>query len=188
MDKITDITIAIWLCLMLFHVARIILIQLKNKNGLWGRPSIKPWLFYTGKLALWTQWIIALMQVFRIAPLTFFLPQFINYLIIPLVIMSGIMLHFSHLEMSEALRPGLSEKPKDLKTKNIYSLTRNPMHLGAYLFGLACILYSFSFYNVILFIYMVYTHHEMVLAEEKHLKDCFKEKWQAYVLKTPRYL
>jgi protein-S-isoprenylcysteine O-methyltransferase Ste14 len=185
---LVDIIIAFWLILICFHVSRIIAIQLKNKDHLWGQPSIHPLLFYSGKAALWLQWLLAAYWLGRRylnenPPVWHF-----DFLIIILVLLSAVFLHFSHLTMSQALKPGLPLKPAGLRTGGIYKISRNPMHLGAYFFGLACLLYAWSEFNFFLFCWMIMTHHLMILAEEKYLAKTYGSAWQNYKSRTARYL
>lgn len=76
----------------------------------------------------------------------------------------------------------------ELKTRSIFSVSRNPILFGMYVSFIGMIILFPRFYMIIAFAYYVAHMHFRILIEESFLKYKFGDKYSAYQEKTKRYL
>ena len=102
---------------------------------------------------------------------------------------SGFMLLFiGRFGLGDSFRIGSPNESTNLKVNGLFRFSRNPMYLGVYATLLASVFYTL---NPILFfvgIFVAAVHHEIVLAEEKHLRQVFGEEYMDYCSRVRRYL
>ena len=79
-------------------------------------------------------------------------------------------------------------KSFDLKTKNIFSVSRNPILFGLYVSFIGMIIIFPYLYMIIAFVYFFAHMHFRILIEESFLKYKFGDKYSDYREKTKRYL
>ena len=79
-------------------------------------------------------------------------------------------------------------KDKELQTGGPYSICRNPLYLGSFLFALSlsCFLESATFAVALLSVFVIYSA-SVVPAEELSLEKRFEEDYRSYCLRAPRF-
>lgn len=185
--NISDYFLVAWFLLIIIINLERIIHSSKNRINFIGKPSINPILFHTGKITMFATWLILLLTFLGITHTK------INFKIVPDIIIStiiatsGILIITGLLNLKNNLRAGLPINKTKLTTKGIYKYTRNPLHLGAFLFAIVTLAYAPYIYVLMLATTFIITHHAMTLSEEKFLKKTFKEKYTKYAKKTPRY-
>lgn len=185
--NISDYFLVAWFLLIVIMNLERLIHSSKNKINFIGKPSINPMLFHIGKITMFTTWLILLLTFLGI------IHTKINFKLAPDIIISifitisGMLIAGGLLNLKNNLRAGLPTNKTKLITKGIYNYTRNPLHLGAFLFAIVTLAYMPYIYVLVLVVTFVVTHHAMTLSEEKFLKKTFKEKYVNYAKKTPRY-
>ncbi len=96
----------------------------------------------------------------------------------------------SQYQMGVAWRIGVDESEKtELVTKGIYSLIRNPIYTGVYLFGIGLLLLLPNIYMLVsLAIGYLSIEIHVRYVEEPHLLRLHGEAFKKYVNKSGRYL
>jgi protein-S-isoprenylcysteine O-methyltransferase Ste14 len=177
--------------LVIFLVAAIVprIIQKRRKIETVGCIGINRKLFFIGKLALFTSFILILVQLF-IVNLSLFEQKSIFYWICVVLLGIGVMLFtLAIIRLGTfSLRVGLAQENTSLRTTGIYRFSRNPMLLGLYLMALASAIYVQNPINWILVIVALAVHHKIILAEENFLHERFGDQWTAYRNKVRRYI
>lgn len=92
--------------------------------------------------------------------------------------------------MEDNWRAGVSHTDKtELVTNGIFKISRNPAFLGFYLNYIGVLVVFFNIWLlVITIITIILFHLQIVLVEEKHLKETFKDDYIEYKKRTCRYL
>jgi len=80
-----------------------------------------------------------------------------------------------------------TEKTKLIKT-GIYSIIRNPIVLGLFLYGLGILLINSNLLSLLMIIFMVYGYNYKVNTEARKLKEMFGDEWDEYCKKVGKYL
>jgi protein-S-isoprenylcysteine O-methyltransferase Ste14 len=93
---------------------------------------------------------------------------------------------FSMLE----IRKNNSQKDSEftLHTQGIFSISRNPIQLGMYVFYIGICLINFKYLLIIPFLFYFFYNDFRIHIEEDFLEVKFKELYTDYKLKTKRYL
>lgn len=95
---------------------------------------------------------------------------------------------FALLNLGRSAAVGLPSTPTELRTTDLYALSRNPVYAAAYLACAGSCLYCFHPVNLLLFAIAATVHHRIVKKEEEFLEQRFGEQWLAYRSRVPRYL
>lgn len=152
-----------------------------------GRPTINPVMFYTGKVWGYFTWIILIIilagaDVIRCQ--TFFYNQTIAKL---LLIPGVILVVLSLVNLGSSVRLGLPSHNTILKTKGLYSLSRNPMYTGFNLFTISAMLYTLNMAIILPGIYSIVVYHLIIIGEENFMLQKFGAEYAAYLKKVRRY-
>jgi protein-S-isoprenylcysteine O-methyltransferase Ste14 len=91
-------------------------------------------------------------------------------------------------QMGRALVVGLPPVAEPLVTRGLFSITRNPIYLGADLMMIASFLLVPHPVNVIASAAGIWLHHRIILGEEAFLEKAHGEAYQRYRAQVPRYL
>jgi protein-S-isoprenylcysteine O-methyltransferase Ste14 len=151
-----------------------------------GKSPINPIVFYSGKIAGYTVWLILLIELAGINGIDQLNTQKSFALFLALTSLIIIVISLAHLGSSTSL--GLPREKTEIKTGGLYSISRNPMYVGFNMLTLSAVLYSATFIVVILGLYSIFTYHLIILAEEKFLKNRFGKKYLDYKKSVRRYL
>jgi protein-S-isoprenylcysteine O-methyltransferase Ste14 len=152
-----------------------------------GSPTIHPFFFYFGKVALFTSWgyliVNAILVMSRIPSpdLLYPVPSAV------LVVVGSLFLIIAFRDLGDSLRVGLPGEETTLKTTGIYRLSRNPIYFGVDLVAIASVLYIPVIINILCAAVGIVVHHLIILSEEKFLEGRFREDWINYKQRTRRY-
>ncbi len=153
-----------------------------------GKATINPFIFYSGKIIGYFTWVGLLLANLHIA----FLPRhsfaFNNYISYGLLILGLLIALISLILLGRSTRFGLPTKKTKFKTSGIYKLSRNPMYLGFDLITIASIIYFLTPLIIILGLYSIAVYHFIILGEEKHLETMFGTDYKEYKSKVRRYI
>ncbi|WP_423126798.1 methyltransferase family protein [Gaoshiqia sp. Z1-71] len=168
---------------------------LRNGQGIFGRPTIAPLLFYPVKLII--------VVVMTSLPAAAFFPDFFLYFpwliqteipdvqkLMAVIFLTGgnLLLIPAYYSMSIFTRVGLPVSPHALQTKGVFRISRNPMYASFIFFQAACFLLIPSLLLLALMTCNQLVHHVIILKEEKFLEDQFHEEYLLYKKDTARYL
>jgi len=168
---------------------------IRNGQGVLGKPTLAPWLFFSAKTATGISFAILVAASVN--------PDFhcrLPWLIqddIPAVqkLMSAIFLFAGNLFLIPAYytlsiftRIGLPESAHVLKTCGIYRISRNPMYLSFWFFFTACFLLAPSLLVVSLITFCLTAHHFVILNEERFMERLFGDQYLSYKSRVSRYL
>jgi protein-S-isoprenylcysteine O-methyltransferase Ste14 len=157
-------------------------------NGLWGRPSINPFLFYSGKITMFICWGLTLLKAIFPTFGWVEVPLWMSWIGACMLCIATVVLLLSFYGLGSSLRYGLPEKDTKLKTSGLYRFSRHPMYLGVFLVTLSCIIFFPDILNIFIGLYCIITHYLMILGEEKFLHEKFGMEWEVYKNKVRRYL
>ena len=165
------------------------IIQIRRKVETVGCIGINRKIFFLGKLALFTSFILILVQLFFVR-LSLFQENDVFFWICVALLGFGVI--FFTLAITRlgtfSLRVGLAQENTSLRTTGIYRFSRNPMLLGLYLIAMGSAIYVQCPINWILVIIALIVHHKIILAEEVFLQRRFGEQWIRYHKNVRRYL
>ncbi|MCB2194982.1 MAG: isoprenylcysteine carboxylmethyltransferase family protein [Bacteroidetes bacterium] len=153
-----------------------------------GKPTINPWLFYTGKISGYIVWIIFVCEI--IADRFNEYHKFYYYDIVAFVMfVTGLLLVLVSLfHLGKSTRLGLPSEQTKLKTNGIYKISRNPMYVGFGLFTLTSMIYVHNIVIIIAGIYSLLAYHLIIKSEEEFLSRQFGIEYKNYINKVRRYL
>jgi methanethiol S-methyltransferase len=75
-----------------------------------------------------------------------------------------------------------------LVTTGPYAYSRNPQYIGFILFTIGMVLYWPSLLTIPMGCILIFAYWRLALTEEKTLKEFFKDKYNSYAQKVPRFL
>jgi len=159
-----------------------------KEGGLWGKPSINPWLFYSGKIALFISWGLTLIR--GIVPTFGWVetPLWMSWTGACLLVAGTIVLMLSFFQLGASLRYGLPEKETRLITTGLYRYSRNPLYMGVFIISFACIIFFPNIINIIVGLHCIIMQLLMIKGEEKFLAATFGAEWEAYRKKVRRFV
>ncbi len=144
--------------------------------------------FHISKLMILLLWIAMVIDAWGVN-LSFFTPPAALKWASVLIWGAGFMLLFSGLfKLGESLRVGLPRETTSLQTGGLFRVSRNPMYLGVYATVLAPVLSTLNPILLLLGVFVIAVHHQIVLAEETHLREAFGEEYSGYCRRVRRYL
>jgi protein-S-isoprenylcysteine O-methyltransferase Ste14 len=159
-----------------------------KEDDLWGNPSIKPFLFFSGKISLFLCVGLSLFKAIFPSFGWVDVPMWMSWIgACSLCVSTGVLL-LSFYGLGSSLRYGLPEKETQLKTSGLYRFSRNPMYLGVFMVVLSCLIFFPNILNIIIGLYCIAMHYLMTLGEEKFLTERFGSEWEAYKNKVRRFL
>jgi protein-S-isoprenylcysteine O-methyltransferase Ste14 len=153
-----------------------------------GRPTIHPWLFYTGKTAGYLTWLIFYLSAFHFYQLRLFHSRLSDLLTMVFVAAGIIFVTLSLAFLGKSVRLGLPTEQTEFKTGGIYRISRNPMYIGAHLVTLASMVYTLHPVVLIMGIFSFVVYHKIILGEERFLAERFGIAYRSYQQKVRRYI
>jgi protein-S-isoprenylcysteine O-methyltransferase Ste14 len=153
-----------------------------------GKPTINPWLFYTGKISGYITWVVFVFSLSNDGPGKFTklsCNEIIAYFIIALGLIFTIV---SLVNLGRSTRLGLPAENTALKTGGIYSISRNPMYVGFGLLTIGSVIYTLNLPVAAPGIYSLVVYHLIIKGEEKFLHDRFGDDYNSYRKRVRRYL
>ena len=153
-----------------------------------GKATINPFIFYSGKIAGYFTWLGLLLAILHVE----FIPKhsfpFNNYISYTLSILGLLIALISLIQLGRSTRFGLPTKKTTFKTNGIYKFSRNPMYFGFDLLTLASIIYFLTPLIIIVGLYSISVYHFIILGEEKYLETAFGADYNEYKSKVRRYV
>ncbi len=155
---------------------------------IFGKPSINPFFFYTGKSGGYLTWLILALALAGIK-----LPGshswFINILVGVFLLLAGLMvILLSLINLGSSVSIGLPKGDTKLKSSGLYAISRNPMYIGMGLVTIASMVYTLNSFVFLAGIYSIIVYHFIIIGEEKFLKERFGKDYDHYMSKVDRYL
>ncbi len=138
---------------------------------------------------LWIMYIInpdISLLFLSIKPLTRL--AYIKWISVSLITIATIIEIISSLTLGKSGRiHSPTEKTKLVKI-GIYSIIRNPIVLGLFLYGLGILLLNPNLLSLLVIIFMAYGYNYKVDTEAKKLKEMFGGEWDEYCKNVGKYL
>jgi protein-S-isoprenylcysteine O-methyltransferase Ste14 len=188
MHSVPDLIVVYSFVVMGFGFAIAIFRILTTQGSLWGNPSIKPFLFYSGKITMFICWGLSLIHAIIPSFGCGAVPSWISWLGACMLSAGTVILLLSFYGLGSSLRYGIPENDTQLKTSGLYRFSRHPMYLGVSVINLSCIIFFPNILNILIGSYCIAMHYLMVSAEEKFLAERFGIQWEDYKKKVRRYL
>lgn len=161
--------------------------KIKKKDFLGTDPTKKS-LYKIGKVSVWLIWVGILVQSRFYSFRQIELPYYLEVTSFILIIITFIIFILSYISIGDSLRIGLPKEETILKTKGIYRFSRNPIYVAFITLSIAAILYTANIFTLILAIIATYTHHKIILGEERFLEKTFRSEYTSYKKTVRRYL
>ncbi|MDH3244606.1 MAG: isoprenylcysteine carboxylmethyltransferase family protein [Saprospiraceae bacterium] len=153
-----------------------------------GKPSINPLVFFSGKTAGYVIWVLLFLEIFRSISSEQLIADWKQIVAVILTAAGIVISTVGLLNLGDSTRAGLPLEETKLKTHGIYRLSRNPIYLGFNFLSLAAMLLIPIHFVIILGIFNLITHHLIIVAEERFLRDRFGEEYLRYIDDVRRYI
>jgi protein-S-isoprenylcysteine O-methyltransferase Ste14 len=153
-----------------------------------GEPPIHRTLFYLSKYAILLLWAGMILQSWRIRLLPVAVPWEATWGALTLWTSGFLLLFAGRFGLGEAFRIGSPHERTRLQVAGLFRFSRNPMYLGVYGTILASVLYTLNPLLLLIGVFVVAVHHQIVLAEERYLRSIFGEQYSEYCRRVRRYL
>ena len=160
----------------------------KTEDSIVGKPSIHPFLFYSGKVTMFLSWGPELVKA--IDP-SFFGPEaplWMRWAGTVVLCAGTLVLLLSFFNLCASLKYGLPDSSTQLKTSGLYRYSRHPLYLGVFLLTFSSMIYFPNIINILIGAWCISTHYMMIIAEERFLADRFGLEWEFYKKKVRRFL
>jgi len=152
-----------------------------------GKPTIHPFLFFTGKLSGYFTWVALLLAYFNVHLFKTTDLIWNRYIDIALMLTGLIVIVISSFSLGRSNRLGLPSESTAMKTGGLYRRSRNPMYVGFNLVTIASVIYFVNPIILALGIYSILVYHLIILGEEKFLENRFGQEYLEYKRKVRRY-
>jgi protein-S-isoprenylcysteine O-methyltransferase Ste14 len=153
-----------------------------------GLETVHPILFYSGKIAGYSTWIVYLLIILNAARPGGPPFPFVRVSALVLTGLGLVVTAVSLINLGNSTRLGLPREVTEFKTGGLYRFSRNPMYLGFNLLTLASMARAWSPVVAVLGTFSIITYHFIILGEERFLGERFGEKYRRYKERTRRYL
>jgi protein-S-isoprenylcysteine O-methyltransferase Ste14 len=157
-----------------------------NKMNIFGRATISPIFFFTGKISGYVTWILYILSILKIDAIS--RTQSLLFIIsIILFIIGFVITVISLFNLGKSTRLGLPDDDTKFVTSGLYGISRNPMYLGFDLLTLSSMVYFCNMYVFLLGLYSLIIYHFIILGEEKYLEKTFGAIYSKYKKEVNRY-
>jgi protein-S-isoprenylcysteine O-methyltransferase Ste14 len=153
-----------------------------------GKPPINKALFVSSKFAIFFMWVIMVIEGWGIHLFFFDSPEVLKRIALCFWTIGFILLFTGRFGLGSSFRIGAPKEHTDLKTDGLFRISRNPMYLGVYSTLTGVVLYTFNPLLLLIGIYIAAVHHQIILAEEEHLRIVFGKEYEDYCKRVRRYL
>ena len=145
-------------------------------HGFLGKPPIYKVYFLSGKVALFTSWILFILKA--IFPKIGYIdvPPLLSWIAAVFMFLGALIMGCSFFALGVSLKVGLPDEETVLKTGGIYRFSRNPLYLGVFMVSIASCLYFPDLFNIACALYGMIIHHFITIGEEKFLEQRFGKK------------
>lgn len=152
-----------------------------------GTPTIRPSLFYSGKImgyGLWLAYLISLFPKFRLVSNS---SRVLAWPSMALFVFGVLVCTASMLVLGKSTRLGLPTKSDILRTKGLYSISRNPIYVGFHLMTTASLMGLGHWYLVFPGFFSFVIYHLIILGEERYLEEAHGAVYIDYRKHVGRY-
>jgi protein-S-isoprenylcysteine O-methyltransferase Ste14 len=153
-----------------------------------GKPPINKALFLSSKYAIVLLWAAVVAQTWGMHWFPFSSPAVLRITALGVWVIGFTLLFTGRFGLGRSFRIGVPAESTDLNTHGLFRLSRNPMYLGVYTTLLAVVLYTLNPLLLLIGVYVIVVHHQIVLAEEMHLRALFGAEYEEYCRRVRRYL
>ena len=153
-----------------------------------GRETIHPAVFYTGKIAGYTTWILLVLSICNVLDIGRTTIEGLKVASYCVLVVGILMTTISLINLGGSTRLGLPKEVTAFKQNGLYRTSRNPMYVGFDLITLASVFYYMTLPIIILGLYSVLTYHLIIIGEEKFLAEQFGQDYADYKKRVRRYL
>lgn len=156
--------------------------------NLFGRTTINPIFFVTGKTAGYFAGISMLLPLININFIrknTYAYNDQISYILLAL---ASFFIIISLINLGSSTRVGIPSEETKFKKGGLYRISRNPMYIGLHLLTAASIVNTLNVIILALGIYSIIIYHFIILGEEQFLKNRFGSDYEDYMKRVRRYL
>ena len=155
---------------------------------LFGKPTIHPFLFYSGKILSYLTWILFPLSVLGIAPIGRSSSFALRYLSYVLFVTGLVVSVLSMFNLGKSTVLGIPTKRTIFKQTGLYRFSRNPMYVGFNLLTISSILYHQNIIVAVAGLYSIFIYHLIILWEEKFLEQRFGQEYLEYRANVRRYI
>ncbi|MCX6268646.1 MAG: hypothetical protein NTW16_15045 [Bacteroidetes bacterium] len=157
-------------------------------SGLLGTPTIEKLYFYSGKIAVFTTWVLFILKAIIPRLGYIYLPDHASWIAVGLLYFGVFIMSVSLVNLGKSLKAGLPEEEETtLQTRGLYRFSRNPLYVGVYLISIGSCIYFPDLINISFTIYGIYIHHRIIKQEESFLSKRFGKNWLIYSARVSRY-
>jgi protein-S-isoprenylcysteine O-methyltransferase Ste14 len=153
-----------------------------------GKPPIDRRLFYISKYSILILWGALVLHSWGINLSFTSVPRILKGASLCLWVSGFMLLFIGRFGLGDSFRIGSPNESTNLKVNGLFRFSRNPMYLGVYATLLASVLYTLNPILFVVGILVAAVHHEIVLAEEQHLRQVFGQEYRDYCSRVRRYL
>lgn len=152
-----------------------------------GKSPVAVPVLLTGKAAMACCWFFFLFK-FSFPNAMLFDHPAVNILGAAMYAAGCVLAVVSMFALGKSLAVGLPASATVLKTHGVYSVSRNPLYVGAFAMCAGSCLMAMHPVNFLLFLITIAVHHRIIKKEEVFLEERFGESWRIYRTRVPRYL
>ncbi|MBE0646615.1 MAG: isoprenylcysteine carboxylmethyltransferase family protein [Bacteroidales bacterium] len=157
-------------------------------GSLVGKPSANPFLFYSGKLAIFASIGLLLCKALMPSFGGVQIPGWMAWLGTGILTAGSVILLLSFFTLNESLKYGLPEEKTRLITNGLFRFTRNPLYMGLFLVNTASAIFFPLLPNILISLYCIGVHVILILGEEQFLEKRFGADWIEYKNKVKRFI
>lgn len=156
--------------------------------NIFGKTTIHPVLFFSGKISGYISWIILFLLLFNIRVIRNNPDRFISIIALVLIFISLFFIILSLVNLGKSTRLGLPVENTVFKSNGLYSISRNPMYVGFNLLTISAMIYTQHILVICLGVYSLIVYHLIIQGEEKFMEERFGQEYSTYKSKVRRYL
>ncbi len=153
-----------------------------------GTPPIDKRLYAPAKYAIFLLWgaMVAKAWGARLFPMA--VPEPSRWVSLALWTFGFTMMFVGRFGLGSSFRIGSPIEKTGLKTDGVYRFSRNPMYVGLYSTILGSVLYTLNPIVLVIAAFVIAVHHQIVLGEERFLREAFGERFSDYCCRVRRYI
>jgi protein-S-isoprenylcysteine O-methyltransferase Ste14 len=160
----------------------------RRKIDMDGEPPISRLAFASSKYAIVIVWGAMVVQHWGgdLAPVD--VPNVLKSASVGLWALGFALLFSGRAGLGDSFRIGSPKEHTGLQRAGLYRFSRNPMYVGVYATLCAVVVRTLNPIVLLVAVYVIAVHHQIVLAEEEHLKRAFGDEYRDYCSEVRRYL